>query len=167
VRYRVVIEGRTFDIEVGASGKVWVNHRPVDVDLESINGLPQYSLLVDHRSYETHLEDGEGEGDCQIVIAGRPFHASFGSDHNLPDQTACGSRDTGEIAVCAPLPGLLVEVRVSQGQQVGEGDTLAVLESMKMNLELCAPRAGIVQTLDVAAGQEVGQGETLAVIASS
>ena len=56
MRYRVVFEGRTFDIEVELGDRVWVNRRPFNVDLGCIDGLPLYSLLVNHRSYETHVE---------------------------------------------------------------------------------------------------------------
>ena len=59
------------------------------------------------------------------------------------------------------------EVRVTEGQRVGEGEVVAVLESMKMHLELGAPRPGVVRTLRAAAGQEVTQGEVLAIIEDS
>ena len=71
---------------------------------------------------------------------------------------------TGEV--CAPLPGLLVAVPVMVGQRVVQGEVVAVLESMKMNLEIRAPWEGVVQALYGAPGTEVGQGEVLAVVGS-
>jgi biotin carboxyl carrier protein len=62
------------------------------------------------------------------------------------------------------LPGLLVGVPVVVGQRVREGDVVAVLESMKMNLELHAPWSGAVQEIRGTPGTEVGQGEVLAVV---
>jgi 3-methylcrotonyl-CoA carboxylase alpha subunit len=59
---------------------------------------------------------------------------------------------------------LLVEVRVTEGQSVQEGDVVAVLESMKMHLELRAPRTGVVRDLSAVTGQEVVQGEVLGVV---
>jgi len=161
MRYRVVVEGRTFDIEVSPGGRVWVNRQPLDVDLESINGLPEYSLLVDHRSYETQVEAQE-EGECRVVVAGRPYQTSLGMARDTVQ--ACSPAEEGPLEICVPLPGLLSEVRVTEGQWVEEGGVVAVLESMKMNIELCAPRSGAVQALRVAAGQEVAQGEVVAVI---
>ncbi|MEA3340820.1 MAG: acetyl-CoA carboxylase biotin carboxyl carrier protein subunit, partial [Chloroflexota bacterium] len=70
----------------------------------------------------------------------------------------------GVEEVCAPLPGLLVATTVEVEQRVESGEVVAVLESMKMNLELRAPRGGIVQALHGTPGLEVGQGEALVVI---
>jgi len=70
----------------------------------------------------------------------------------------------GSVQVSAPLPGLLVEVRVAEGQRVGEGEVVAVLESMKMHLEICVPRDGVVQAVHGVARTEVAQGEVLVVI---
>ena len=64
----------------------------------------------------------------------------------------------------APLPGLLVEMEVSEGDHVEEQDVVAVLESMKMNLELRAPHSGVVRELRVSPGSQVAQDEVLAII---
>jgi acetyl-CoA/propionyl-CoA carboxylase biotin carboxyl carrier protein len=64
----------------------------------------------------------------------------------------------------APLPGLLVEMEVCEGDHVEEQDVVAVLESMKMNLELRAPHSGVVRELCVTPGCQVAQDEVLAII---
>ena len=163
MKYQVVVEGRTFEIEVGPGGRVWVNRQPLSVDLGRIAGLPLYSLLVDHRSYETHVEVKEA-GECHVVVAGRSFRTCLREEHRLSTRTVQCHREDGPVEVSAPLPGLLVEVRVTEGQRVGEGEVVAVLESMKMHLELRAPRPGVVRALRASVGQEIAQGDTLAVI---
>jgi biotin carboxyl carrier protein len=145
---------------------VWVNRRPLNVDLERVDGLALYSLLVDHRSYETHVE-GEEDGECRVVVAGRSYRAYLQEEQRPSAGTVHCRQEDGPVEVTAPLPGLLVEVRVAEGQRVGEGEVVVVLESMKMHLELRAPRAGVVRALPPAAGQEVAQGEVLAVIEGS
>ncbi|MGD1996517.1 MAG: biotin/lipoyl-binding protein [Anaerolineae bacterium] len=163
MKYHIVVEGRTFEIEVGPGGQVWVNQRPLSVDFEGVDGLPQYSLLVDHRSYETHVE-AEEKGECRVVVAGRPYQAHLQS-RKTPSPEA-GRRRTGDepVELSAPLPGLLLEVRVEEGQPVREGDVVAVLDSMKMSLELCAPWDGVIQEVHGVADAEVAQGEVVAVI---
>jgi biotin carboxyl carrier protein len=163
VRYQVVVEGRAFDVEVGQGGRVWVDGRPLRVDLGRIDGLPIYSLLVDHRSYETHVEVQDG-GECQVTVAGRPYRACLRGELHTSTGAVHGHQASGPVEISAPLPGLLVEMRVVEGQRVGNGQVVAVLESMKMHLELCTPRLGVVHTLCAAAGQEVAQGDVLAVI---
>lgn len=166
MRYQVTVEGRTFDIEVTPDGRVWVDNQPLNVDLESIDGLPLYSLLVDHRSYEAHVETEEN-GDQRVVVAGRPYRASMRGEAPPSAKVTRHQQDEGPTEISAPLPGWLVDVRVAEGELVGEGDVVAVLESMKMHLELRTAQAGVVRSLHACAGQEVSQGEILAIIDDS
>lgn len=163
MRYQIVVEGRTFEVEIDPSGQVWVNNQLISVDLEGIDGLPLYSLLVDHRSYEAHVETEE-DGECRVVVSGRSYRASLLGEQRHSPAAARRYRPGGPTEVFAPLPGWLVEVRVSEGELVGEGDVVAVLESMKMHLELRTPHAGVVRALSANAGREVAQGDVLAVI---
>jgi len=166
VRYQVTVEGRTFDIDVTPDGQVWVNNRLLIVDLESIDGLPLYSLLVDHRSYEAHVEKEEN-GDQRVVVAGRPYRATMQGETLPSAKVTQRQQDEGPSEISAPLPGWLVELRVNEGESVGEGDIVAVLESMKMHLELRTARAGVVRSITASAGSEVAQGEIIAVIDDS
>jgi len=166
MRYRVVVEGRVFEIEIGLGRQVWVNHCSLNVDLGRIDGLPLYSLLVDHRSHEAHVEVND-DGEYRVEVAGRPYRPHLQVGQRSFTRTAHCHHTEAQADISAPLPGLLVEVRVTEGQQVEEGEVVAVLESMKMHLELYAPRSGVVCALRAAAGQEVAQGDTLAVIEGS
>ncbi len=163
MRYRVDVAGRAFDIEIRPDGRVWVNRRPIDIDLAELAGRPGYSLLVDNRSYEAHVETG-ADGQFRVVVAGRPYQASVQAERPPQVMTAQLPFRSKLAEVVVPLPGLLVEVRVTEGQPVQEGDVVAVLESMKMHLELRAPRAGVVCDLHAVAGQEVAPGDVLAVV---
>ena len=60
-----------------------------------------------------------------------------------------------------PMPGLIVEVMVNVGDEVTQGQTVVILESMKMQNELKAPRDGKVQTVSCEAGQTVDKGNLL------
>lgn len=163
VKYHVVVEGRTFEIDIDAEGRVWVDQQPLEVDMEGIDGLPRYSLLVDHRSYDAHVEMTE-DGACQVVVGGRPYRARIEGGRQQPAQKAPSRRPTGPAEVQAPLPGLVVELRVAEGQPVKEGQVVAVLESMKMKIELRAPRDGVVRALQDVTGRQVAQGQHLATI---
>lgn len=63
--------------------------------------------------------------------------------------------------VTAPMQGTIVRVAVTEGQQVAEGDLVAVLEAMKMENRVIAHRTGVVTRLAVAVGDTVGQGEVI------
>lgn len=164
MKYHVVIEGRAFEVEVKPGGRVWVNRQPLHVDLEGIDGLSHYSLLVDHRSYETYIE-AEEKGEYQVAVAGRSYQTRLKTEGQPLAKMAHPQAGDEITEVSSPLPGLLVEVKVTEGQWVREGDVVAVLESMKMHLELRAPRSGVVCSLRTTESCEVAQGETLAIIA--
>src|SRR5262249_55216794 len=67
----------------------------------------------------------------------------------------------GGDQVVAPMPGTVIRVLVSAGQEVEARETLVVVEAMKMEMPLPAPRAGTVRSVHVAEGDTVGRGETL------
>jgi oxaloacetate decarboxylase alpha subunit len=71
---------------------------------------------------------------------------------------------TGE-PVNAALAGTVVKVLVSPGQHVTEGETVLVLEAMKMEADVSAPKTGVIETISVAAGDAVGLGDTLLTLA--
>ncbi len=66
-------------------------------------------------------------------------------------------------SLLAPMPGTVVKVAVADGQDVGAGDVVLVLEAMKMQHSVTAPSAGTV-TVNVTTGQQVAAGEVLAVV---
>jgi biotin carboxyl carrier protein len=67
----------------------------------------------------------------------------------------------GELAIKAPIPGLVVRVPIETGQQLAEGDTLVILEAMKMENELRAPRGGTVHEVRARPGDQVALGQVL------
>ena len=81
----------------------------------------------------------------------------------VPDPLAreSGAGAAGGDVITAPMPGLVREVRVSEGMEVHAGDTLLVLEAMKMEHALKAPRDGIADQVSVNAGAQVDDGAVL------
>lgn len=66
--------------------------------------------------------------------------------------------------VTAPIPGLIVSVEVKVGTSVAEGDTICVLEAMKMQNPIVAPLAGTITQVSVNPGQAVQSDDLLAII---
>ncbi|MBS1894632.1 MAG: ATP-grasp domain-containing protein [Actinobacteria bacterium] len=71
------------------------------------------------------------------------------------------SARVGEASLEAPMPGTVVQLRVEPGDTVAAGETLVVLESMKMEISIAAPRDGSVAEVLVAAGDQVDRGAVL------
>jgi glutaconyl-CoA/methylmalonyl-CoA decarboxylase subunit gamma len=72
--------------------------------------------------------------------------------------------ETGEISIKSPMPGLIAAIPVVEGQAVKAGETVIILESMKMQNELKTPRDGVVARVSVQAQQSVEQGKVLVTI---
>jgi biotin carboxyl carrier protein len=68
------------------------------------------------------------------------------------------------MEVRAEMVANVWKVVVAQGDSVADGDTLVILESMKMEIPVAAPRAGVVKAILVAEKQQVAEGEPLAVL---
>ena len=70
----------------------------------------------------------------------------------------------GAETVKAPMPGKILSVAVSAGQAVKKGETLLILEAMKMQNEMASPVAGVVKSINVAVGESVKPGQVMAII---
>ncbi|MCX7681076.1 MAG: acetyl-CoA carboxylase biotin carboxyl carrier protein subunit [Anaerolineae bacterium] len=164
MKYYVTVEGEDFEIEVGCRGQVWVNRRPLNVEFCGLDAS-RFLLLLENRSYETCVERVEGERRREYVtrVSGRPYRTILQRGRKCSGNGGNGSGGSS-VKVCAPLPGLLLALTVKPGQYVREGEVVAVLESMKMNLELRAPKEGVVKCLYRSPGTEVSAGEALVVI---
>ena len=161
MKYEVTVEGETFLIEIEDGEKVFVNAQAHAVDMQSIDDLSLYSLLVDNNSYETFIEEEEGQFQVLLqtgemysvqVKGGRPRPTMVKSPLEVP---------RGEVTIQAPMPGLVVAVPVVEGQQITAGEVLVILESMKMENELRAEWDGTVQNVHVRPGDVAGQDQAL------
>lgn len=109
------------------------------------------------------VDDGErrwrvavaDEGDTQWVFVDGQVAAI---ETVKPGRRRARSTDAG---VMSPMPATVVAIHVAPGQTVAEGETLIVLEAMKMELPIRAPRAGVVKTVACAKGDLVQPGVNL------
>lgn len=115
------------------------------------NGDEIYSVNLDGKDYTVTVSNG-GELTGIVQIGGISSAASV-------------QDGSGGEPVAAPLAGTIFRVMVTPGQHVEEGDTLLVLEAMKMETQVSAPAAGIIGTVNVKEGDVVAVGDTLLTIA--
>lgn len=94
-----------------------------------------------------------------------PIDAPQMSSPSPAPKTAASSGGGDGEEVVSPLAGKVVEIMVREGDEVAEGDTLIVLEAMKMNTHVSASLAGTVGTIHVGPGDMVEEGRALVTIA--
>ena len=121
------------------------------------------SLIVDGQSFSVEFE--ENGDDVVVLVRDQIFRIDIADERRLR-MRAASSRFTleGNQSVASPMPGRVVKVLVRAGDEVTEGQALAVVEAMKMENELKAPKAGKVIEVQVSEGQAVEGGAVLVVV---
>lgn len=161
MKYITTIEDRQFTVEIIDEKHVSVDGKVYEIDFESVSGQPVYSLIVDGRSHESYIY--QGEENWQVLLRGRLYPVTVEDEREMRLRAAAGGRvaETGEFHLRAPMPGLVVTVPVTEGQEVKKGEVILILESMKMQNELKAPRDGTIGRIRVRPGESVEQKQTL------
>jgi len=164
MKYIAEIDGLEFPIEILDGQHVRFGEQILEVDLSTISGQPLYSLLVNGKSYEAYVYPAE-EG-WQVLLLGHAYsvHVEDEREKRLRMLSAALASEEREFVLRAPMPGLVVAVPVQEGQAVARGDTLVILESMKMQNELKAPRSGQVKQIRVQPGAAVEQRQILLIV---
>lgn len=100
-------------------------------------------------------------------LGGAPAQDSAASAENAAAKGSAGSaasEPAGADSITSPYAGVLISWKVEDGAEVAEGDTVAIIEAMKMESPVKAPAAGTLRRSDIAEGGSVAQGEVLASI---
>ena len=130
--------------------------------LEVVDPAHGIARLVNGAASHAILVEGAGS-DWVVTLRGRRIPVTVRSwrERILAEAETAAAAHAGPLAVKATLPGLIVTVAVSVGDEVAEGASLLTIEAMKMQNEVRAPRAGVVIEVSVRAGQTVATGAPL------
>lgn len=160
MKYITSVRGKTFEIEINQNGHITVNGLDRTVDIEALRE-PLYSALIDNQSFEALIE--ERDALINVILQGDLYEVSVVDERERRLAAASSGFQVaqGEIVIRSPMPGMIVAVSVSDGQEVVAGQPLIVLESMKMENQIKAPRAGKIEHIQVAAGERVEQNRPL------
>ena len=109
--------------------------------------MKKYNITVNGTTYAVEVED----------LGGAPAPAAAAAPAPAPAAAPAG----GAGSITAPMPGTVLDVKVTEGQAVNAGDTVLILEAMKMENEIAAPAAGTVDKIVAAKGASVNSGDVL------
>jgi len=148
-------------IEQAAGGdyRVLIDDDEYQVDARRVGGGAILSLLVEGRSYEIHVAGSKG--DYHVALVGSAFEVKL--EDELASRVASdGAGRAADVrSIVAPMPGLIVEMKVKEGDRVESGQAVAIVEAMKMQNELSAPGPGTVSEVHVKKGDAVASGQPL------
>ena len=137
--------------------------------------MRKFIINVNGKSYEVEVEE-ISQGGAPIPSVSAPAAAPMPSPvaENTPASKPAQSKPEakapsaaipqGAETVKAPMPGTILDIKVKPGDQVSKGDTLLILEAMKMENEIVCPRDAKVVSIQVASGASVNAGDVLVVI---
>lgn len=163
MKYFSRIGNNEYEVEI-TDGQVLLNGKPVDVNMVR-SGVPElYSVLFGGRSYEMLVSSERY--NYTVTLRSEQFQVQVEDERTrrLNQARRLPSLPDGELAVTAPIPGLVVKVLVDTGDAIEDGQPLVILEAMKMENEIRSVRQGIVKSLAVVPGQRVEQNAVLVIL---
>lgn len=131
----------------------------------------KYIVTLNGKKYEVEVEKGNatavfmGKAD-EVTAAPAPAEAPSqpaAAAAPAPAPKAAAPSGAGD-PVKSPMPGTILEVKVSKGQSVKEGEVLFILEAMKMENEIVAPKAGTITSVVVDKGASIQTDQVLATL---
>jgi biotin carboxyl carrier protein len=163
MKYFVTIGDENYEVAVDGS-QITVDGEPVTADMRHVGTPDLYSLLLDHSSHEVLVQPpGEQRNVYDVLVEGTRYVVKVQDERSrrlaLADRRL--KAPASELAVKAPIPGLVVKVVATPGESVSEGQTLLMLEAMKMENDVRAPRAGVIHEVRVQAGDQVTLGQVM------
>lgn len=120
--------------------------------------MKHLTVTVNGVAYDVTVEETAGGAVAAPAAAPAP---AAPAPAPAPAPAAAPSGPAGAVAINAPMPGNILDVRVKPGDSVKSGDTLVILEAMKMENEIAAPQDGTIATVDVHKGDTVGSGDLM------
>ena len=150
-KYQYTVKGVDYEVEIqdieGNIANVTVNGIPFEVEMKQpVKAIKQKLKLSEERKlkreeFESSPTDAQSSTASQVVPA------------------------TGGKPVVAPLPGTINDIKVKVGDKVNAGDTVVILEAMKMQNSIENETSGTIASIKVNKGDAVMEGDTLVIIA--
>jgi biotin carboxyl carrier protein len=160
--YDVLLNGRIIQISHDGNSSVFIDGKKYNTTVSDLGNQVYVANVktTNDIGHDYQIEHYEGN----IFLEGRSIQFDF--KPSIPKLIRKKHSISGESVVLAPLPGMVTEVCVKQGDSVSVGQKILVLEAMKMQNDLLSESSGIVRDIKVKIGNQVTTNQKLAVIIS-
>jgi pyruvate carboxylase subunit B len=163
MKYHVTVRAKTYVIDV-EGGTVTVDGDHLETHWAAIPGTPLIHLLLGRDSWTVACQGLDPAGKrWALGAAGERLEFEVQDDRSkqIEALTGSGRKEAVGGVIRAPMPGLVVRVEVTVGQDVAAGSGLVIVEAMKMENELRAHSRGVVEQIHVSVGDRVEKGTPL------
>lgn len=161
--YIVKIDDKEFKVEVKRESGTFIvvlNNKEIPIEVVHSDKTSQLTLIIDNKPHSVVFGT-----DNLISIDGEEYAAVlFDEQVQKLLKKAPQLGEKKELTIIAPMPGLIVDVEINEGDTVTAGQGLVIVEAMKMQNEMKTPRDGVVKKIHVQKGQAVNSKDVLVVI---
>ncbi len=137
--------------------------------------MKKYNITVNGTTYEVLVEEADGVVNAPVYSApaapvvtpaAAPVAAPVVAPKAAPTapKSPVSNGSAGAVKVSSPMPGTILDIKVSVGQSVKKGDVICVLEAMKMENDIPAPQDGVIASINTQKGASVNAGDILATL---
>jgi len=163
--YQVVVDEKEYDVQIeGTAGcyETVVNGRRHDISSQHLNETRSL-LLIDGRSLEVDVTSDGATRNKIVFMRGMEIPVEVDDYHlaQLRKQAGIASGPAVDRVLKAPMPGLVLQVKVSPGDSVKKGQALLVVEAMKMENVVKATGDATVKAVKVSSGSSVERGDAI------
>ena len=155
-KYQYTVKGVDYEVEIqdieGNIANVTVNGIPFEVEMKQPVKAGKQKVKLS--------EERRAEGSEERRVKNEEPNSSSASEAS----TSSASTAAAGKPVVAPLPGTINEIKVKVGDKVNAGDTVVILEAMKMQNNIEAETSGTITSINVNKGDAVMEGDTLVTI---
>lgn len=162
MKYFTRIDGDEREYRFDSGGdrlRVQCGDREHELDFSLVGDGTAFSMLVDGASYDLIVE--RVDGAMLVQLGGDRIKVEVLDERARAAESVHGGGAGGPQKLCAVMPGVIVDVLVAEGDEVEEGQTLVVLEAMKMQNPIRAEGAGVVTRVRAEKGVAVASGDLL------
>lgn len=163
-KYQYKVKGVDYEVEIqdieGNIANVTVNGIPFEVEMKQPVKPGKQKFRIENE-VRSDKDGASSAGNAKTS----PNSTTTTAANTEPTASKKASASTGGKPVVAPLPGTINDIKVKVGDKVSAGDTVVILEAMKMQNNIEAETSGTVASINVNKGDAVMEGDTLVTIA--
>lgn len=155
-----IIGDKKISIEL-ENDEISVNGKLINPDIKNI-GENKFNVIKDHKVYDVEISKVDGK-DYEVKVNGTVYPVALRDKLDLVleklgiDQKSQKQNDD----IKAPMPGLILNVMANEGDEVKKGDSLFILEAMKMENVIKSPIDGVISEIAVSVGDSVDKNRIL------
>lgn len=160
--YNAQFDGKSFDIQPGDEG-MQIHGAPLDWDLVEL-GSDHYHIRFKNKSFPAEVVKIDRETKTvELKVRGKRYTIRLREDVDLlMEKMGMSAVASGKVnSIKAPMPGLIIDLRVKVGDEVKPGDPMLILEAMKMENIIKSPGAGTVKKVKIKKGDSVEKGQVM------